>query len=688
LQSGNIGISNTTPSASLHISGASSANLLRIQSPASSSILFVSGSGDIGIGVATPFTLGGVAKLSIQTSGSAPITYGATNSDALYLRRLSTLSYQIQAGNNNGNIEFNPYGGTVSIGMAGVTSSLHRLHVSGAIGDVLLRASSPSAPAALYVSGSGNIGIGTTNPTVALDVSGEIAIRGGESADDARMYFRASDQSNRFTIETDFEADNNNDLLAFRALSTDNILVLKGNGNVGVGVLNPSASLHISGANTANLLRIQSPASSSILFVSGSGNVGIGTATPASRLTVFGGTTTLLGAGGASNTVVQIIQNTGSVAGARFVGTGNDTMFELQRTSDGLTQTRLTPVGNSFVNALSGNLGIGTTTPTASLHISGASTDTLLRVQSPTTANILLVSGSGFIGLNRVPGVRLDVSGDIRSDSIVYTSQLQAGTIRTNSTTHIAFQNTSSGETARYDNSGNWAIGVGTFGSARLHVRGAGTTSATNTFILQNSAPVNLMTVTDNGQFAITSPLISLSPSQSAFSISQSISQSATVGAQVYGVNITPTFFGTAASQTETAFRVNATFTGSAAATGSTNIIADFGAVSAGSQLTITDVTSGSIYMVNDVSGLPIVEATSDWTFNLYNYPNIVLQKTGSNVNITGSLRVTGSLVMAPTSSFVFPLTSSVAPPTGSAYWSGSFLFVYNGTRYMSSSFV
>ena len=58
------------------------------------------------------------------------------------------------------------------------------------------------------------------------------------------------------------------------------------------------------------------------------------------------------------------------------------------------------------------------------------------------------------------------------------------------------------------------------------------------------------------------------------------------------------------------------------------------------------------------------------------------------SLTITGSLNVTGSLVMAPTSSFVFPLTSSVAPPTGSAYWSGSFLFVYNGTRYMSASFV
>jgi hypothetical protein len=114
------------------------------------------------------------------------------------------------------------------------------------------------------------------------------------------------------------------------------------------------------------------------------------------------------------------------------------------------------------------------------------------------------------------------------------------------------------------------------------------------------------MTVLDNGQFTFSSPVISLATSQSAFTISQSISQSAVIGAQVYGVNITPTFFSTTASQTETAFRVAATFTGSAAATAGNNIIADLGATSVGSQFTVTDVTSGSIYMVNDVSGLPI----------------------------------------------------------------------------------
>jgi hypothetical protein len=228
--------------------------------------------------------------------------------------------------------------------------------------------------------------------------------------------------------------------------------------------------------------------------------------------------------------------------------------------------------------------------------------------------------------------------------------------------------------------SGNTYIGLSTnTGTAKLQIRGAGATSATTTFLLQNNTPTNLMTVLDNGQVSFTSPTIALATSQSAFTISQSISASNVVGGQYYGVNITPTFFATTASQTETALRVAATFTGSAAAVGGQNIIADFGATSAGSQFTVTDVTSGSIYMVNDVSGLPIIEATSDWTVNMYNFPNLVFNKTGSQVNIFGTLRVSGS--------FILPLSQSAAPQTGSAYWSGSFLFIYDGTQYRSSSF-
>jgi hypothetical protein len=278
------------------------------------------------------------------------------------------------------------------------------------------------------------------------------------------------------------------------------------------------------------------------------------------------------------------------------------------------------------------------------------------------------------------------------------TTSTKSGLFRSN-TDYILYYDTSTGDTvvnssfggaalkftlqnsekARIFSNGNFAIGT-TTDSGRLVVRGSGATSATTALLVQNSTPTNLLSVLDNGQVVFTSPTMSLAASQSAFSISPIISASNVVGGQYYGVNITPTFFQTTGSQTETAFRVAATFTqSSAVATSGTNIIADFGSTSAGSQLTVTDVTSGSIYMVNDVSGIPIIEATSNWDVNMYDFPNKIFEKTGSQVNIYGTMRVSGS--------FILPLSQSVAPQTGSAYWSGSLLFIYDGTRYRSSSF-
>jgi hypothetical protein len=247
-------------------------------------------------------------------------------------------------------------------------------------------------------------------------------------------------------------------------------------------------------------------------------------------------------------------------------------------------------------------------------------------------------------------------------------------------TAGLTFSSNTNSALVKLFSNGNFSIGTTTDTGAKLNVRGSGATNATTTFLLQNSTPTNLLSVLDNGQVAFTSPTMSLAASQSAFSISPIISASNIVGGQYYGVSITPTFFQTTGSQTETAFRVAATFTSSnATATTGSNIIADFGSTSAGSQLTVTDVTSGSIYMVNDVSGIPIIEATSNWDVNIYDFPNKVFEKTGSQVNIYGTMRVSGS--------FILPLSQSATPQTGSAYWSGSLLFIYNGTRYMSSSF-
>lgn len=211
---------------------------------------------------------------------------------------------------------------------------------------------------------------------------------------------------------------------------------------------------------------------------------------------------------------------------------------------------------------------------------------------------------------------------------------------------------------------GNLTVTGSTVLSSSLSVTGTelvtGTLNTVGTLLVTGSTVLS-------GSISTVGPItssgtLSLVSGSAGVLIAQSLTQANSTSSFMYGVNITPTLTNNAPSQTQTAFRVNATFTGSYTGSSTSNVIADFGAASVGSQLTITDVTSGSIYMVNDVSGLPIIEATSDWTVNMYNYPNVVFKKTGSALllGVSGS---TGSLVtVQASSSFVGP--ASFTQPT------------------------
>jgi len=76
--------------------------------------------GNVGIGTATPFTVGGTAKLSIQANdGNVAITIGASNSNLMYIRNQSTtgnFTMQTYNSGNAGTLELQPYGGTATVG--------------------------------------------------------------------------------------------------------------------------------------------------------------------------------------------------------------------------------------------------------------------------------------------------------------------------------------------------------------------------------------------------------------------------------------------------------------------------------------------------------------------------------------------------------------------------------------------
>ena len=127
-----------------------------------------------------------------------------------------------------------------------------------------------------------------------------------------------------------------------------------------------------------------------------------------------------------------------------------------------------------------------------------------------------------------------------------------------------------------------------------------------------------------------------------------------------------PTLISTTSSQIQTAFSVKATFTGSNT---STNIIADFSSQN-GSMFSVVDGITGSIFNVNDISGIPILNATSDWDFNISDYPDYVFTKQNKNLllGVTGSsasnVIIRSDLVLNQGLGFIYEINQSSVTTT------------------------
>jgi hypothetical protein len=101
------------------------------------------------------------------------------------------------------------------------------------------------------------------------------------------------------------------------------------------------------------------------------------------------------------------------------------------------------------------------------------------------------------------------------------------------------------------------------------------------------------------------------------------------------------------------------------------------------------DYVSGSLIAVSNSAGNPqaIVrfQNYSNWTDGTVSITAPLQAQTGSQV--TGSLSISGSLKFATSSSFTFPTVQPASPVAGTAFFSGSRLYIYNGSAYVSASF-
>ena len=197
---------------------------------------------------------------------------------------------------------------------------------------------------ALTLTGSGRVGVGVTNPTVALDINGSIKFTGDMQV------------SGGMTSDADYitsSASTSHDVI-FKAGTTERFRI-KGNGNVGIGTVTPSEKLHLMGD----------------ILVEGTGHFtgDTGSVDPNTNDTpgVHIGTST---SGSTKYANIQLVSTAASGSWIDFTTTNDDVDREgriLYNTTTGMIfETDKTE--RLRINA-SGNLGIGTDAPTAKLHI-------------------------------------------------------------------------------------------------------------------------------------------------------------------------------------------------------------------------------------------------------------------------------------------------------------------------------
>lgn len=223
----------------------------------------------------------------------------------------------------------------------------------------------------MYVTGSthsifGNFGIGNVSPVAFLTVDGNatssriVLERDTVAANTVVGYidFANSNATNTYGRVLGGRNAAGDGYVALGTGISTNLYALE-SGNVGIGLSNPSALLHISGSGSGSLFRVSSHLSSSIFFISGSGNVGIGMADPTVKLDVSGSVTD-------ANGGIIKIRSGASDASIRIGVTSSYSWIQ----AHGSKPLYINELGNNTILNLGGsNVGIGTSSPSATLSV-------------------------------------------------------------------------------------------------------------------------------------------------------------------------------------------------------------------------------------------------------------------------------------------------------------------------------
>lgn len=289
---------------------------------------------------------------------------------------------------------------------------------------------------------TGNVGVGTTNPTAKLQVNSSAGNYG------------IVNTNGTVTIGTYIEASN-----GYASFGTQT--------NHGLGLFTNNAAPQI--------------------YINTSGNVGIGTASPTQRLSVLGNAQVKPSTGtdavwsGASNDSGEFYLGIDNSAGSGFTGTAYARF---------LYATNFYPITFHTNNsermriAAGGNVGIGTESPTAILHISSSTPTVRLTAGSYTSGFDMLMdtggtaylynrnNGSLNFGTNNTERVKITNEGNvlIYQNLTITGSLISSGSTATANSVVLAASGGFSKSFAIINNSNIQATDVGTFPVWRCNV--------------------------------------------------------------------------------------------------------------------------------------------------------------------------------------------------------------------------